>query len=221
MKVTNKTLYLLLAISVAIIAFAYIDNEIRVNKRIKAQKEEFLLKKLEQDKEEKKLYNSIKSHFEQKNYMDVMFLSESYYKNFKNYNNLDEISDLYDIAIIKLDSIELEEEGSNAFKRYKLKDNPILNRKTESNTNQIENNERYFEYFNSKRSEFARAVKYDLHDPSSFQFIETKFRDNKDGTLTLIMEFRAKNGFGALVKSRAVGTFHKASKEIKDITIVQ
>ena len=78
----------------------------------------------------------------------------------------------------------------------------------------------YLRYFNSKRSDFANAVKEKLNDPKSFEFVETKFRDNKDGTISLIMEFRANNEFGGTVTTKATGEFSKSTKKIKNVEIL-
>lgn len=89
------------------------------------------------------------------------------------------------------------------------------------NTQVVKNdNDEYLRYFNSKRSDFADAVKAQLNDPKSFEFVETKFRDNKNGTISLIMEFRAKNELGGTVTTKATGEFSKATKKIKKVEIL-
>jgi len=90
-----------------------------------------------------------------------------------------------------------------------------FNSKSDSN----DPNEEYKRYFNSSRSELASEIKSKLNDPNSFEFVESKFRDNKDGTLTVIVDFRAKNGFGGIVTQSARATFNKDIKIFTDISI--
>lgn len=77
----------------------------------------------------------------------------------------------------------------------------------------------YSIYYATSHSDFARLVKNSINDPDSFELDETKHRDNGDGTITLLMDFRAKNVFGGVIRSRAVANFHKSSKEFTDLII--
>lgn len=58
--------------------------------------------------------------------------------------------------------------------------------------------EKQFSSYDGSHIDFVRAFKKNLNDPDSFEHVETKYIDN--GTsLTVIMKYRAKNGFGAFV----------------------
>lgn len=59
--------------------------------------------------------------------------------------------------------------------------------------------------------EFANNLKSQLRDPSSFEHIETRVTPEKDGEHTIIMKYRAKNGFGGMNVGTAIGTFSNFS----------
>lgn len=55
---------------------------------------------------------------------------------------------------------------------------------------------------------FVDAVKQQLNDPDSFEHDETRtWTVREDGRNQVLMQFRAKNGFGGVIRGRAVGTF--------------
>lgn len=58
---------------------------------------------------------------------------------------------------------------------------------------------------------FVRVVEEQLRDPDSFEHIETRITPVKDGKHNLIMEYRAKNGFGGYTVGLAVGIVDNAS----------
>jgi len=59
-----------------------------------------------------------------------------------------------------------------------------------------------FSAWDGSQIAFARAIKTQLHDPSSFEHVSTKYWDVQ-GHYVVAMTYRAKNGFGALRLSTA------------------
>jgi len=59
--------------------------------------------------------------------------------------------------------------------------------------------EKQFSKWDGSHHKLERVVKKAMHDPSSYDHAETRYGDNGDGTLTVIMKYRGKNAFGGLV----------------------
>ncbi len=59
--------------------------------------------------------------------------------------------------------------------------------------------ERHFSKLDGSYTPFKEYIKESLNDPSSFEHIETKFADHKDGTASVWMKFRGKNEYGDIV----------------------
>ena len=58
---------------------------------------------------------------------------------------------------------------------------------------------------------FASQVKRMMRDPDSFEIVETRVTPiSADGTHTIFMQYRAKNGFGGMNVSNALGTFRNS-----------
>ena len=56
--------------------------------------------------------------------------------------------------------------------------------------------------------DFVQAVKVQLNDPDSFDHDSTKtWPVNEAGLNVIVMDFRAKNGFGGTIRGKAVGSF--------------
>ncbi|KAB0537048.1 hypothetical protein HNQ68_003159 [Pseudochrobactrum saccharolyticum] len=53
-----------------------------------------------------------------------------------------------------------------------------------------------FEYYHASVPNLVDYVKERLRDPSSFEHIQTKYRDDGTDNLRVRMQYRAKNGFG-------------------------
>ncbi|WP_282635818.1 hypothetical protein [Sphingobacterium thalpophilum] len=66
--------------------------------------------------------------------------------------------------------------------------------------------------------EFEHAVKKQLHDPSSFEHVETSYNTNH-GEARVRMKFRAKNKLGALVLSQADGILNTSDGSVSNITV--
>lgn len=72
-------------------------------------------------------------------------------------------------------------------------------------TNRSERVQAVFEWDGSVFS-FVRTVKKQMHDPSSFEHVETRYIDPGTGaTFTVNMQYRGKNVLGAKVLNRATG----------------
>jgi len=67
--------------------------------------------------------------------------------------------------------------------------------------------------------EFKQAVTKNLRDPDSFEHIETRVTPVKDGKHRIIMEYRARNGFGGMVVGQATGAY--ANSDCANITLTQ
>lgn len=62
-------------------------------------------------------------------------------------------------------------------------------------------------------------LKQALNDPGSFDHIETKVRPiNENGQHEFVMKYRAKNAFGGLVISQAIGTY--SNENCEEISVV-
>lgn len=78
--------------------------------------------------------------------------------------------------------------------------------------------EQQFSSWDGSHRQFVREVKRVMHDDSSFDHIETRYRDDED-TIFLIMEFRGTNAFGATVRNTAYGRADVRSAEILELDI--
>ena len=91
------------------------------------------------------------------------------------------------------------------------------NNNTLSSNEPVDANAEFFSGWNGSNPQFVDAVKSTMNDPSSFEHVETRFKDNNDGTLKLFMKFRGKNAFGAIITNTKGCTFDKNSKTITKI----
>jgi len=72
--------------------------------------------------------------------------------------------------------------------------------------------------WNGSHPRFVAGVKERLNDPRSFEHVETRVTPvNPDGQHVIEMEFRARNGFGALVLNTAYGTY---SPDCRGVTLI-
>lgn len=62
-----------------------------------------------------------------------------------------------------------------------------------------------FSTFDGRHFILARTIASQLKDPGSFQHVRTSYRE-AEGTLTVLMVYRAKNSFGALVRASVMAT---------------
>lgn len=56
-----------------------------------------------------------------------------------------------------------------------------------------------FSQWDGSHVELAKSVKNAMNDPSSYEHVETRYLDKKDGTLLVTMKFRGNNAFGGKV----------------------
>lgn len=65
---------------------------------------------------------------------------------------------------------------------------------------------------------FVAAVKKTLNDPDSFEHEGTKtWPVNTEGRNTILMTFRARNGFGGVIRAKAAGSFD--NKTCEDVRV--
>ena len=65
--------------------------------------------------------------------------------------------------------------------------------------------------WDGSHSAFANDVESKMRDPDSFEIIETRVTPvSADGTHTILMEYRAKNGFGGMNVGTALGTYRNS-----------
>lgn len=67
--------------------------------------------------------------------------------------------------------------------------------------------------------EVVRRVKSRLRDPDSFEHIETRITPNKNGEHTVIMQYRAKNGFGGMTVGSALATIANSDCSVSSLDI--
>jgi hypothetical protein len=62
---------------------------------------------------------------------------------------------------------------------------------------------------------FEKAVKGALNDPNSFEHVETRVgTEDERGMHTIVMTFRARNGFGGMLTKQAIGSFRSVDCQI-------
>ena len=161
------------------------------------------------------LFGFIKRDFNNKEYFGVSSRSEEFYKEFRLSDKMDSVEYMYETAIDALESQEMKEYGSLAFKRHKLSENPILN----PSPAMAAPADGFLDRFVGRSSEFAKLVKSQLKEPDSFEYIQTKYMNKNSGYIALVMRFKAKNGIGNVVEREALGKFDKVTEKFNDIKI--
>lgn len=78
----------------------------------------------------------------------------------------------------------------------------------------------YFSRWDGSNAELVALVKQGMHDPSSFEHIETRFTDKGD-VYRIMMVFRGKNGFNATVTQTVTATLDKKTKTIGELVEVK
>lgn len=164
---------------------------------------------------ELELFSLIKKNYTDSNYLGVELKYANLHFDFPDSPYLDSLKNIYNESVSINNALELEQEGDGIITTVPLLTKADLEKPKRDNADA----EPYMQYFSSSRSDFSRLVKSNLNDPDSFKFVETKYRDNGDGTITLIMEFRAKNALGGVITSKATAEFSKASKEFRNLAI--
>ena len=77
-----------------------------------------------------------------------------------------------------------------------------------------------FSVWDGSSSDLVAKVKDRLRDPDSFEHVRTKSTPNANGYRTVLMEYRAKNGFGGYNTAIAVGSLNTANCTIVDSSFV-
>lgn len=78
----------------------------------------------------------------------------------------------------------------------------------------------YFNQWNGSNAELVALVKQGMHDPSSFEHVETRFTDKGD-VYRIMMVFRGKNAFNATVTQTVTATLDKKTRTITEFAEVK
>lgn len=78
--------------------------------------------------------------------------------------------------------------------------------------------EKWMSNWDGSISSFQDVVKKQLHDPSSFEHVETSY-NTKHGEAKVRMKFRAKNKLGAKVLNQADGILNTSDGSVSSVTI--
>lgn len=77
--------------------------------------------------------------------------------------------------------------------------------------------EKHFSNYDGSYTKFRNYIKDNLNDPSSFEHVETRYTDNKDGTVNVIMKYRGKNAFGGIITKYAKCTLNTSTGDFSDV----
>ena len=87
--------------------------------------------------------------------------------------------------------------------------NPKPNSKIENNLSKLD----------GSYTKFRNYIEENLNDPSSFEHVETRYKDNNDGTATVWMKYRGKNAFNATLTKIAKCTMDVNTGEFSNVII--
>lgn len=89
------------------------------------------------------------------------------------------------------------------------------------NTNQPDQSaEAFFSGWNGSNKELVSTVKAGMHDPDSFEHVETRYTDRGD-SFGILMTFRGTNGFGGTVTQQVTANIDKQTRTLSDVSQVQ
>jgi len=74
-----------------------------------------------------------------------------------------------------------------------------------------------FSIWDGSHRQLVKLIKMEMNDPSSFDHVETKYIDNGNGTLNVLMKYRGKNAFGAIVLDSVKVRTNINSGEVVDV----
>lgn len=111
-------------------------------------------------------------------------------------------------------TIETRSRDSGINKKMVTKNNYPSSAKTKSNP-LVEN---WMSDWDGSIADFKYKVKKQLHNPSSFEHVETSYND-KGLNVKVRMKFRATNKLGALVLNQADGILNTSDGSVSNITI--
>lgn len=77
----------------------------------------------------------------------------------------------------------------------------------------------HFSPLDGSNYEFIDAVKNQMHNPNSFEHIETRYKESDSSDLILVMKFRGTNGFGGVVTNTAGCKYSMLTKEVSNVLI--
>lgn len=80
--------------------------------------------------------------------------------------------------------------------------------------------EAFFSGWNGENKELVTAVKSGMHDPKSFEHVETRYKDNGD-SFGMLMTFRGTNGFGAVVTQQVTADIDKQTRQLSNLKQTQ
>lgn len=76
--------------------------------------------------------------------------------------------------------------------------------------------EAFFSGWNGANKELVSAVKAGMHDPKSFEHVETRYNDKGD-SFSILMSFRGTNGFGAVVTQQVTADIDKKTRQLSNL----
>ena len=76
--------------------------------------------------------------------------------------------------------------------------------------------EAFFSGWDGANKELVTAVKAGMHDPKSFEHVETRYTD-KGNSFGILMTFRGTNGFGAVVTQQVTADIDKQSRQLSNL----
>lgn len=74
-----------------------------------------------------------------------------------------------------------------------------------------------FSSWDGSVSALVDAVKSSMNDPESFQHVRTGYNSRSGQFMSIAMEFRGRNGFGALILDKAVADLNKETCAVSNI----
>ena len=80
--------------------------------------------------------------------------------------------------------------------------------------------EAFFSGWNNSNKELVTAVKAGMHDPKSFEHVETRSKDDGD-SFGILMTFRGTNGFGAVVTQQVTADIDKQTRQLSNLKQLQ
>ncbi len=96
-----------------------------------------------------------------------------------------------------------------------MTNSPSLN-----NTQSQQAPEAFFSGWNGENKELVTAVKSGMHDPKSFEHVETRYNDDGD-SFGMLMTFRGTNGFGAVVTQQVTADIDKQTRQLSNLKQTQ
>ena len=79
--------------------------------------------------------------------------------------------------------------------------------------------ERHFSNFDGSYIKFREYIKSNLKNPSSFKHVETRYSENGDGTVSVLMKYTATNSFGGVVTEIAKCRLNVNTGDFSDVVV--